>query len=104
MHILSECNVSVKYQNKIAVMSLIVMKTNNGSSLIRRNWFESLGITIQSVYSVESFHTLRRKYSAVFTGDLGPKVSIDIVENAKPFFFKARAFAFTIKPAVEKTL
>ncbi|KAK3508287.1 hypothetical protein QTP70_019514, partial [Hemibagrus guttatus] len=68
-----------------------------GTSLLGRDWFEALGISVEAVHrvQVQSIEEILTEYSEVFQ-DIGacqmPPISIDIDSTVTPRFFKACQF------------
>ncbi|XP_037520573.1 uncharacterized protein LOC119397207 [Rhipicephalus sanguineus] len=81
-----------------------------GASLLRRNRFEKLGITLHGVNNLAgtTMEDTLAKFSAVFDGNLtghsGPPVRIDLAEDATPKFLKCRQVPFALRDAVCREL
>ncbi|KAK8773502.1 hypothetical protein V5799_011964, partial [Amblyomma americanum] len=108
--LLGSANVRVNYNGKTHTLPLLVVK-GSGSSLLGRNWFASLGVTICGIHQTPSqdvVEQLQEKYEIVFSeeipGNEGPPVTLELLGNAQPKFLKARPVPFALRTSVEKEL
>ncbi|KAK8784126.1 hypothetical protein V5799_009508, partial [Amblyomma americanum] len=108
--LLGSANVRVNYNGKTHTLPLLVVK-GSGSSLLGRNWFASLGVTICGIHQTPSqdvVQQLQEKYEIVFSeeipGNEGPPVTLELLGNAQPKFLKARPVPFALRTSVEKEL
>ncbi|XP_051545274.1 uncharacterized protein K02A2.6-like [Myxocyprinus asiaticus] len=80
-----------------------------GTSLLGRDWFDALGISVEGVHRVQlqSIEEILTEYSEVFQ-DTGvcrtPPISIDIDSTVTPRFFKARSVPFALRPQLDEEL
>ena len=81
------------------------------TNIMGREWINALGILpipINQVSSVKTLDNLLCKYSSLFEKQVNAvknyTYSVELLENAKPIFKRARPVAFTLLPGVEKEL
>ncbi|KAL0148659.1 hypothetical protein M9458_055986, partial [Cirrhinus mrigala] len=80
-----------------------------GTSLLGRDWFDALGISIEGVHRVQfqAMEEILTEYAEVFQ-DIGvcrmPPISIDIDSTVTPRFFKARPVPFALRPQLDEEL
>lgn len=102
-----ECLVEVQRGLRSATLPLIVTEGNR-ASLLGRNWFEKLGLTIAGVSQISSIINYPQEYPDVFKTDLGsyrgPPVSFSLNKNVKPVMLKARKVPFALKDKIELEL
>lgn len=107
--VLGECVVTVNHNGQQAKLPLIIVK-GNGPNLLGRDWMREIKIAWASVFHVSSKHAdqLMDRHAPLFAGDLGKlkgcAAHIDIENNAKPKFCKARPVPFALKERVEAEL
>ncbi|XP_064475741.1 uncharacterized protein K02A2.6-like [Ornithodoros turicata] len=104
------CDVRVRWKTKDYLLPLLVVK-GRGCNLLGRNWFKPLRIELNGIYSVEpqdQLESILQKHSAVFSdtisGRTGAPVDLELKDDARPQFQKARPVPFALRPAVEKEL
>ncbi|KAK8761269.1 hypothetical protein V5799_027469 [Amblyomma americanum] len=108
--LLGSANVRVNCNGKTHTLPLLVVK-GSGSSLLGRNWFASLGVTICGIHQTPSqdvVEQLQGKYETVFSeeipGNEGPLVTLELLGNAQSKFLKARPVPFALRASAEKEL
>lgn len=76
-----------------------------------RDWLKELQLDwreVKRVAKADELQTLLKKFSGVFSSDLGtstgPSLTLNIKENACPKLFKAKNVPFAIKRKVEEQL
>ncbi|RXN36825.1 Transposon Tf2-11 poly [Labeo rohita] len=80
-----------------------------GTSLLGRDWFDALGISVEGVHRVQfqAMEEILTEYAEVFQ-DIGvcrmPSISIDIDSTVTPRFFKARPVPFALRPQLDEEL
>ncbi|KAI2667094.1 hypothetical protein H4Q32_031059 [Labeo rohita] len=80
-----------------------------GTSLLGRDWFDALGISVEGVHRVQfqAMEEILTEYAEVFQ-DIGvcrmPPISIDIDSTVTPRFFKARPVPFALRPQLDEEL
>ncbi len=100
--------VEVTYKAARNTLPLFVIR-GQGPSLLGRNWFDALGISVEGVHRVQlqSIEEILAEYSEVFQ-DIGvcrtPPISIDIDSTITPRFFKARPVPFALRPQLDEEL
>lgn len=112
----SQATLEVKGKIFVEVMFKATQKTlplfvirGQGPSLLGRDWFDALGISIEGVHRVQlqSIEEILAEYSEVFQ-DIGvcrtPPISIDIDSTVTPRFFKARPVPFALRPQLDEEL
>nr|XP_022904561.1 uncharacterized protein K02A2.6-like [Onthophagus taurus] len=106
---LGECTISVDYKNKKMNLPIIILK-NNRSSLVGRNWFDSLGISVTGIDNciVSNTPNYAHEYPEVFEEKVGTyrgrPVSFDIDPNVKPIMMKVRKIPFALKGKIDDEL
>lgn len=102
------CDVLVRSKTKDYLLPLLVVK-GKGCNLLGRNWFEPLRIKVNGIHSVEpqdQLESIIQKHSAVFSdtisGHTGAPVNLELKDDARPQFQKARPVSFALRPAMEK--
>lgn len=104
---LGECLVEVQRGLRSATLPLIVTEGNR-ASLLGRNWFERLGLTIAGVSQILSNINYPQEYPDVFRTTLGsyrgPLVSFSLDNTVKPIMFKARKVPFALREKIELEL
>lgn len=105
--IIGECDVLVKYGSKSAILPLIIVDADR-ASLLGRNWFSELGLSITGVSQISNFTNYIKEYPEVFNENLGqykgPPVTFDLDSTVKPITLKARNIPFALKDKVDKEL
>ena len=104
-------NVTVHYQEQV-VSLIIIVASDNGPSLLGRNWLHSLCLDWNTILSVKAEHirlsSLLARYSKVFGEGLGQlkgfKAKLFVDSNTKPVFRKARPVPYSFRSSVEKQL
>lgn len=115
VHLLGSIQVPVKYKGFKGNLELLIAK-GTGQSLLGRNWFASLGISVEGINVIqierkrevgshnEDFAQIYKKYKEVFEGELGgykgPEVEIQCKENVQPKFMRSRPIPFALKDRV----
>ncbi|RXN22450.1 Transposon Ty3-I Gag-Pol poly [Labeo rohita] len=80
-----------------------------GTSLLGRDWFDALGISVEGVHRVQfqAMEEILTEYAEVFQ-DIGvcrmPPISIDIDSTVTPRFFKACPVPFALRPQLDEEL
>ena len=109
---LGVAEVEVEWKNAIKKLPLIVMPGQT-SMLLGRNWMRELEIGIPELMKVEEagktqLEDLLKKFSGVFQEELGTmadiEVHIELREDARPVFHKARPVPYALKQKVEEAL
>ena len=101
--------VTVKYESKVAILPLIVVK-GEGPSLLGRNWLCEMKLNWHEIFWLhnESLSQVLEKHKAVFERGLGivtgyeAKILVD--QNAIPKYCKARTVPYFYREKVEKEL
>ena len=102
-------SVRVRYGEQSKHLQLYVMK-GNGPTLLGREWLHSIRLNWPLVHleTQSSFRDVLDRHAAVLSDKLGRlvnlKARIQLKEEPKPRFGKARPVAFARKPAVERGL
>ncbi|XP_044167171.1 uncharacterized protein K02A2.6-like [Acropora millepora] len=106
--LLGEFQVRVTYQTREVHLPLVVAK---GDKPVLRNWLDKLKLdwaTIFKVSEVNAVEGLIAKYQDLFEKGYGHlkqfKASIQVREDAKPVFLKARPVPYALKEKVEQEL
>ncbi|XP_060774421.1 uncharacterized protein K02A2.6-like [Neoarius graeffei] len=98
----------VQYQGHEVTLPLLIVQ-GQGTSLLGRDWFDALGISMMGVHQVhiQSVESILNEYAEVFQ-ELGathtPPISIDIDPTASPKFFKACPVPFALRPKLDEEL
>jgi len=91
----------------------LIIVAGDGPVLFGRNWLQPLGLDLEQIQHVNSLspttrEDVLRKHEALFRDELGclkgQKVHINVSDNAKPKFCKARPVPFATKAQVEAEL
>ena len=110
--VVGQLNVKVQHGEQEAKLVLVVV-TGNGPTLLGRNWLKYLRLDwkqISQLHSVkmQKLHTVLDRHSSVFQDGLGSiepyRVSLQVQDDAKPKFYKARPVPFATKDAVGREL
>lgn len=107
VQLLGSVEVAVEYGEFKGKLTLLIAR-GQGQNLLGRNWFKSLGISVDGVNSIEakedSLSLLLEKYEEVFKEGLGeytgPKVEITCKKNTQPKFMRSRPIPFAIRDRV----
>lgn len=103
------CDVVVEYQERSVKLPLLVAKGER-LSLLGRNWFKPLSISLSGVNVIqeECLDTLKEEFKEVFNKDLGcykgPPISLNIISSVTPIKLKSRRLPFALKPRVDEAL
>lgn len=98
----------VHYQGRELTLPLLIVQ-GQGTSLMGRDWFDALGISMMGVHHVhsQSIESILTEYAEVFQ-EMGasrtPPISIDIDPAASPMFFKARSVPFALRARLDEEL
>ncbi|XP_034780493.2 uncharacterized protein K02A2.6-like [Acipenser ruthenus] len=109
LKVIGSMQVDVQYNEARNHLPLLVIK-GHGTSLLGRDWFDALGISVSGVHQVQqqSVSTILEKYSSVFKEELGacpgPPVTIEVDPTVAPKFLKARPVPFALHPKVDEAL
>ncbi|XP_031357014.1 uncharacterized protein K02A2.6-like isoform X2 [Photinus pyralis] len=102
-----ECLVEVRRGSRRSTLPLIITEGNR-PSLLGRNWFQELGLTVSGVSHVDGTPNYAREYPEVFCGNLGayrgPPVSFSVDASVKPILLRARKVPFALKDKIEREL
>ena len=102
-------SVKVRYGEQSKYLQLHVMK-GIGPTLLGREWLHSIRLNwpVMHLETQSGFRDVLDRHAAVFSDELGRllniKARIQLKEEPKPRFWKARPVAFARKPAVERGL
>ena len=102
-------SVRVRYGQQSKHLQLYMMK-GNGPALLGREWLLSIRLNwpLMHLETQSGIRDVLDRHAAVFSGKLGRlvniKARIQLIEEPKPRFWKARPVAFARKPAVERGL
>ncbi|KAK2169582.1 hypothetical protein NP493_1183g00002 [Ridgeia piscesae] len=102
-------SVKVRYGEQSKYLQLYVMK-GIGPTLFGREWLHSIRLNwpLMHLETQSGFRDVLDRHAAVFSDELGRllniKARIQLKEEPKPRFWKARPVAFARKPAVERGL
>jgi hypothetical protein len=102
-------SVKVRYGEQSKYLQLYVMK-RIGPTLFGREWLHSIRLNwpLMHLETQSGFRDVLDRHAAVFSDELGRllniKARIQLREEPKPRFWKARPVAFARKPAVERGL
>uniref|UniRef100_A0A5S6QL73 RNA-directed DNA polymerase n=1 Tax=Trichuris muris TaxID=70415 RepID=A0A5S6QL73_TRIMR len=105
----SQIEVKVQFSSQKCRLPLLVVK-GLGASLLGRDWFQALGISVLGVNQVirKCYDSLLSRYSALFNEDInayrGPPVSIELECGATPKFLKCRPVPFAIRPRLHEAI
>lgn len=110
LELLGQVEVPVKYKAQNLKLPILVTK-GAGPTLMGRDWLARLKLDWKGIFQLQESSNLDRilaKYSAVFSEGLGllkgPSVKIQVKENARPRFYKARSVPYVYKAKVEEEL
>lgn len=111
--VLGTVMVNVELKRKSVHLPLLVVESH-GTSLLGRDWFAPLGITVQGIYQLSSdtersrTHLLIEDFPEVFQGGLGKReslpVHIEVSPSAVPRFFRTRPVPFALRPKVDAAI
>lgn len=100
------CMVHVRFQNREALLPLVVTE-GNAASLLGRNWFEDLGIQVK-INTIEESEDSITGYADIFEEKLGTyrgsPVHLDLDPSIRPIALRARPLAYALRPLVEAEL
>ncbi|KFD49780.1 hypothetical protein M513_09375 [Trichuris suis] len=105
----SQVEVEVQYNGCKCRLPLVVVN-GAGGSLLGRDWFEPLGISVLGIHQVQAAQaeSLLSRYAAVFSEDInaykGPPVSIELEQGVPPKFLKCRPVPFAIRAKLDDAL
>lgn len=108
LKIRGETVVDVTYKDKSGKLPLIV-SCRKGPALLGRAWFDTLGISVQGINSVDECVTdYSERSPQLFNDELakysGPLVQIDCKEGVKPVFMSSRPVPFPLREKVYEEL
>ena len=104
---LGSCSVEVKYNDKGAILPLLVIK-GNGPNLLGHNWLPHIRIDWKNIHMVSNYklQNILAKHQNVFGEGLGHlrgyNAKIHVDQEAVPKFMKARPVAYAMKEKIEK--
>ena len=106
------CHVTVQYQGQSKKLPIYVVK-NEGPTLFGREWLESIHLDwpllrLETSDTIPALEDVLSKHGDVFSEGLGKmkniQARIQVKEDARPRFWKARPVALARKPAVDEAL
>ncbi|XP_046417438.1 uncharacterized protein K02A2.6-like [Neodiprion fabricii] len=113
LNVLGTTDVSIKYKEIETTLPLVVVD-EQGQNLLERNWFEALGIEVTGINNItepeqhvtknlvlEKFPSLTQP---TLTRHNGPLINIQLKENARPHFIKARRIPYGLQEAARDAL
>lgn len=108
LNVLGSLHVVVTLGDKEALCELMVV-SGSTPSLLGRNWFKALGISVSGLcWSEDKITPLMEEFPELFKEKLGeykgPKVSLHVRADAVPRYFKARPVPFPLKQQVNEEL
>uniref|UniRef100_A0A5S6QBH7 CCHC-type domain-containing protein n=1 Tax=Trichuris muris TaxID=70415 RepID=A0A5S6QBH7_TRIMR len=109
LNVKGQVEVEVQFNSRKCRLPLLIVD-GLGASLLGRDWFEALGISVLGIHQVSGrrFDSVLLRYAAVFDDDTnaysGPPVSIELEKNATPKFLKCRPVPFAIRSKLNDAL
>ncbi|KRZ10956.1 Uncharacterized protein T11_18511 [Trichinella zimbabwensis] len=106
---LGTTDVEVQWKDRKSNLSLLVVK-GVGASLLGRNWFDALGITITGVHHImeKQPESILQEYQELFKEELGtyrgPAVTVETDTTVVPKFLKCRPVPFVLREKVNAAL
>ncbi|KRZ71620.1 Transposon Tf2-11 polyprotein [Trichinella papuae] len=106
---LGTTDVEVQWKDRKSNLSLLVVK-GVGASLLGRNWFDALGITINGVHHIteKQPEAILQEYRELFKEELGtyrgPAVTVETDTAVVPKFLKCRPVPFALREKVNAAL
>ncbi|PFX22695.1 Retrovirus-related Pol polyprotein [Stylophora pistillata] len=106
------CHVTVQYQGQSKELPIYVVK-NEGPTLFGREWLEIIHLDrpllrLETSDTIPALEDVLSKHGDVFSEGLGKikniQARIQVKEDARPRFWKARPVALARKPAVDEAL
>lgn len=88
----------------------IIVVSGSLPSLLGLDWFESLGLAITGIHSINAsdFSELTKEFTEVFNGELGKytgtPISFNLDSQVAPIRLKPRRVPFTLRPKVDEEL
>ena len=107
---LGKCFVNVRYNNKTFHNLPLIILSGDGPNLLGRNWFSTLGISVNGVHFQEvdsSMDDLIVEFKDIFIGlgkYNGKPLDLPLDPDCKPIFFKPRRVPLGIKPKIDEAL
>ncbi|XP_064466262.1 uncharacterized protein K02A2.6-like [Ornithodoros turicata] len=98
--------VEVRHGNDVHHLEVLIAK-GDGPSLIGRNWFKALNISVDVVNTVESMDRKWMQYPVFqreFGRYTGPKVTLNMPPSASPIYLKSRQIPFAMRDKVDEAL
>lgn len=109
IRVLGSIETKVQCGARSATLPLLVAP-GNSPSLMGRNWFSALGISVTGMHKVGGREDwlLKEEFQEIFKDGLGtytgPEVSIELDEMVQPIFMKSRKVPFPLKVKVEEEI
>lgn len=116
LEVLGSKLMNVQYKSINTKLPLLIV-AGNGPSLIGRNWFQELGITINSnndvnfsIFSnaIENNNSVFSRFPDLFDNNFGElkgvTITIPIEENFQPIFLKSRPVPFALRDKIEQEI
>ncbi|XP_064464374.1 uncharacterized protein K02A2.6-like [Ornithodoros turicata] len=109
LQVRGKARVTVQLHRKQAKLDLYIV-AGTGTSLLGRDWFEPLGISLSGIHRVtesrcqpllDQFGTL---FNGKISGHVGDPIHIELQPNAVPRFLKSRTVPLALRTAVDKEL
>ncbi|KAK8760362.1 hypothetical protein V5799_028372 [Amblyomma americanum] len=104
LDVLGKASVPVKFKGREFKLPLLVVK-KEGNTLLGRDWFQPLVISIAGLYSVHAraegiLERFPEVFSDTFPGAALPRIHIELKEGAQARFLKCRSIPFAMREEV----
>ncbi|KFD58262.1 hypothetical protein M513_01025 [Trichuris suis] len=105
----SQVEVEVRFNGRKCRLPLLIVN-GFGASLLGRDWFQALGISVVGIHQVCHGHadSVLSRYPAVFDEDMnaykGPLVSIEVEKDVTPKFLRCRSVPFALRGKLDTAL